>query len=93
MFAIYGKLFLIYPLYSGAPVTQWIKRWPTGLAVPSSKPARGEIFSTVDKVPLHTAFHYHPPIVLIWHTIEKDIKLHHSLYSLSGILSIVSVRR
>ena len=28
--------------------------------------AEGEIFSTVKRVPLHTAFHYHPPIVLIW---------------------------
>ena len=48
----------------GAPVAQWVKRWPTDLAVPSSIPARGEIFSTVDGVPLHTAFHYHLPIVL-----------------------------
>ena len=28
--------------------------------------ARGEIFSTVNGAPLHTAFHYQPPIVLIW---------------------------
>ena len=49
----------------GAPVAQWVKRWPTDLAVPSSIPARGEIFSTVNGVPLHTAFHYHPSIVLI----------------------------
>ena len=39
--------------------------WSTSLAVPSSSPAQGEIFSTVNRVPLHTAFHYHPPIVLI----------------------------
>ena len=49
----------------GAPVAQWVKRWPTDLAVPSSIPARGEIFSTVNGVPLHTAFQYHLPIVLI----------------------------
>ena len=49
----------------GAPVTQWVKCWPTDLAVPSSIPARGEIFSTVNAVPLHTAIHYQPPIVLI----------------------------
>ena len=48
-----------------APVAQWVKRWPTDLAVPSSRPAQGEIFSTVNGVPLHIAFHYHPPIVLI----------------------------
>ena len=54
------------PTQRGAPVAQWVKRWPTDLAVPSSIPARGEIFSTVDGVPLHTAFHYHPSIVLIW---------------------------
>ena len=28
--------------------------------------AEGEIFSTVKRVLLNTAFHYHPPIVLIW---------------------------
>ena len=49
----------------GAWVTQLVKRWPTDLAVPSLRPARGEIFSTVNRVPLHTAFHYHLPIVLI----------------------------
>ena len=49
----------------GASVAQWVKRWPTDLAVPSSIPARGEIFSTLNGVPLHTAFHYHPSIVLI----------------------------
>ena len=49
----------------GAPVAQWVKRWPTDLAVPSSCTARGEIFSTVNGIPLHTAFHYHLPIVLM----------------------------
>ena len=33
---------------------------------PSSIHACGKIFSAVNKVPLHTAFHYQPPIVLIW---------------------------
>ena len=37
---------------------QWAKRWPTDLAVPGSSPVRGEIFSAVNGVPLHTAFHY-----------------------------------
>ena len=61
---------LIYPSWVldtlGAPVAQWVKRWPTDLAVPGSILARGEIFPTVNGVSLHTAFHYHPPIVLIW---------------------------
>ena len=42
----------------GAPVAQSVKRWPTDPAVPNSSPARDEIFSTVNEVPLHTAFHY-----------------------------------
>ena len=50
----------------GAPVVQWVKRWPANLAVPRSSPAWGRIFSTINRVPLHTAFHYHLPIVLIW---------------------------
>ena len=45
---------------------QWVKRWPADLAVPSSSPARGEIFSTVNGVPLHTTCHYQSLIVLIW---------------------------
>ena len=51
--------------YVGTPVAQWVKRWPTDLVVPSSSPARGEIFPTVNGVPLHTAFHYLPLVVLI----------------------------
>ena len=31
-------------LTPGAPVVQWVKRWLTDLAVPSSIPARGEFF-------------------------------------------------
>ena len=48
------------------PAAQWLKRWPTDLAGPSSIRTRGEIFSTVNGVPLHTAFYYHPNIVLIY---------------------------
>ena len=44
-----------------APVAEWVKRWPTDLAVARSSPARGDMFSTVNGVPLHTDFHYHPP--------------------------------
>ena len=42
-----------------------VKRWPADLAVPSSSPARGETISTANGVPLHTAFHYQPLIILI----------------------------
>ena len=28
--------------FTRAPAAQWVKRWPTDLAVPSSSPARGE---------------------------------------------------
>ena len=44
---------------------QWVKRWPADLAVPSSSPARGEIFSTVNEVTLHTTFHSQSLIILI----------------------------
>ena len=50
----------------GSPSAQWVKHWPTDLAVPGWSPAPGEIFSSAVGVSLHTAFHYHPPIVLIW---------------------------
>ena len=56
--------YVIKPI--GAPVAPWVKRWPTDLAVPISRPTRDDIFSTVNGVPLHTAFHYYPLIVLIW---------------------------
>ena len=62
-------LLKVYPFYlklMQALVSQWVKRWPTDLAGVSLSPARGEIFSTVDLVLLHTAFHYQPLIVLIW---------------------------
>ena len=38
----------------GAPVAQWVKRWPPDLAVPSSSPARGEIFSTINGSTTHS---------------------------------------
>ena len=41
--------------YSRKPVDQWVKRRPTDLAVPNSSPARGQIFSTVNGVPLSSA--------------------------------------
>ena len=50
---------------SGTPEAQWVKHWPTDLAVMSSSTARGEIFSTVNWVPLHTALHLQSLIVLI----------------------------
>ena len=51
-----------------APVAQWLKRWPTDLAVPSSSPARCEIFCTQPFIIIH---------ILSWYdcnTIEKDVK-------------------
>ena len=49
-------------------VAQWVKRWPADLAVPNSSPAWGggvqNLFNRKWS-PLHTAYHYHPLIVLI----------------------------
>ena len=45
-----------YVKVSGDAVAQWVKSWPSGLACPSSSPAQGKIFSTMNRVPLHTAF-------------------------------------
>ena len=56
-----------FPQISGGnrvPVAQLVKHWLTDLAVSGSSPARGEIFSTVNGVPLHTVFYCHPPTVL-----------------------------
>ena len=50
-------------IHIGAPVAQWLRYWSSG---PTSILARGEIFSTVNGAPLHKAFHYQPPIVLIY---------------------------
>ena len=41
-------------LILGAMVAQWIKRWPTDLAVQSSSSAQGKIFLTANRVPLHS---------------------------------------
>ena len=41
-------------IIGGAPVAQWVKRWPTDLVVLSSITARGEIFLTVNGVPAHS---------------------------------------
>ena len=57
------RIIRIASFKDGAPIAQWIKRWPTDVAILSSSPARGEIFSTVNGVPLLIAFH--PPIDLI----------------------------
>ena len=62
----------------GALVAQWVKCGPADLAVPSSSPAGSEIFSTVNRVPLPTAFHYHLPIVLIM--TEKDVNRKSSIH-------------
>ena len=45
--------------------SKWVKRQPTDLAVGSSSPTQGKIFSTLNGVPLHTAFHYQPVIIMI----------------------------
>ena len=50
----------------GGLAAQWVKRGPTDPMVQGSCPTRREIFSTLNGVPLHTSFHYHLPIILIW---------------------------
>ena len=55
----------VITLMKGTLVVQWVKRWPTDLAVSSSSPTGGKIFSTVEGVPLLTVFHYYLPIILI----------------------------
>ena len=44
---------------------QWVKRWPTDLAVVGSSPPEARIFPVVIGVLLHTAIHYHLLIDLI----------------------------
>ena len=80
---------------SEVPLAKWVKRWPTDLATPSSSPAQGEIFSTLNKVPFHTAFHY-------LHMTEKLLKglksqvLHASIVkdssSLITLIKLIAVR-
>ena len=57
-----GEVYVVSKV-TGAPVAQWVKRWPADLAVPSSRPALGEIFSSVNV--FHCTQHslstpYHP---------------------------------
>ena len=47
-----------------APVAQWVKSWPADLEVPRSIPGGGNLVHH-NKVPLHTAFHYYPIIILL----------------------------
>ena len=49
---------------------QWVKHWPVDLAVPSSSHARGEIFSNVNGVPLHTTS-YRPDMTDL--LFQKDV--------------------
>ena len=53
----------------GFSVGQVLAYWSSGQSL---IPAGSEIFSTVNRVPLRTAFHYQPSITLI--TVQKDIK-------------------
>ena len=64
---------LEHRLRLGVPAARWVKRWPADLAVPSSIPTRGEIFST--------GFHCTQPFIInlssSWYgfnTVEKDVK-------------------
>ena len=41
---IYRDNYHHFPYKKGAPIAQWVKRWPTDLPVPSASPARCEIF-------------------------------------------------
>ena len=77
------RQFAQYPigqLRIGDPVAQWVKRRPTDLVVPCSSPAQGEIFSTVNGVPLRTAFHYRSPVVLIFLRYSWKWRKSQSLY-------------
>ena len=46
----------LFPIFLEAQVAQWVKRWPADLAMPVRAPLE-PILSTVNGVPLHTAFH------------------------------------
>ena len=39
---VYQFVCVLLSFFVGAPVAQWVKCWPTDLAVVSSSPARGE---------------------------------------------------
>ena len=53
--------FLVSDVYLGDPVALCVKCWPTRVRLPEA-----EIFSIVNEAPLHIAFNYYPPNVLIW---------------------------
>ena len=76
----------------GAPIDQWVMRWLTDLAVKCLSLARGKIFSTVNRVPLHTAFHYHPPIVLISLKYCK-IATHPTIHLFTSLVWLVAFQR
>ena len=59
-----GKAFFIIPLPVVAAVAQWVKCWPTDLAVPALSPAWGEIFSTINR------FHCTQPSIII-HSLSR----------------------
>ena len=49
------------PFYLGASVVMSVKRCPTDLAVPDSRPTGAGTYSTVNGIPLPGAIHYHLP--------------------------------
>ena len=59
----WGCLDIFTLIYLFSPLSPSL--WETARYRLSSIPARGKIFSTINRVPLHTAFHYQPSIVLI----------------------------
>ena len=71
----------------GALVAQWVKHWPTDLEVLGSNPTQGKIFSTVNRVPVHTAYHNiissaHSPVmteILLKRTLKCKSSIHSSI--------------
>ena len=47
------------------PEAQYAERWPVDLTAHVQAPVKAEIFPIINGVPLHTVFHYHPPIFLM----------------------------
>ena len=59
----------------GTSVAYLVKHWPAEVVVSGSIPAGGRIYNHINGVPLHTAFHYHLPVILnAWNIVEKGIK-------------------
>ena len=53
-------------------VSQVLAYWSRSLGF---EPTRGRNLSNCNRAPLHTTFHYNPPIILIWqNAAERDIK-------------------